>query len=812
MCRCAGVPGSALLLLLILPGLSSAQTRLDGRVTDPSGAPLGDVQVTVTLLGAQAPEAATRTTASGEFVFSDLSPGTYLVRVVPTGFVPAERRVTLNARGSLHLDLQVVLAIVEELNVVGGQPDGGIALDVPSDTGSRLGLTARELPSSLELVTQVHMEERGYRTVQEAVESAVGVTVGDHPSDTRFTTRGFTQAGVPVFYEGIKVAVPHAFPTDAWNLERLEILKGPSSSLYGEGAVAGAVNFAFRRPDRGPRRVEGTLTYGGFNTVRLGVGAGGPLGSKGVHYRVDYSLNQSDGFVDRNDRNLYNLTTALAWDISPQWEVQLSFDTQHDDFDVSYWGTPLVTAAFATEPIDGIIETTDNRTIDRRMSRVNYNANEVTTKLDTRWTQAKAEWRPAAGIAVRNGFYYSLSDREWKNSESYAFNPSTNLIDRDRFFVSHGVSLVGNRLDASVRRSIGGFANRFLAGLEVSAMQFDRVPFFLGNVDSVDPFNPVPGVFGPLTPVRYTVQNVDTAAFFVEDYFSIRSDLKLAVSGRIERIDADHGGFIFAPGESVTEDPSGGLPNPADTFGRVFTPFTWKTGLIYDVHSNLSLYAHAATSADPANADLVFSVANFDLATGKEVEVGARQTLARGAEWTAAYYWLVRNNLLTQTSPTTSEAIGQQSSRGVELSGSMRPIERWQIRATAALLDGRFDEFTQNVGGVLVSRDGNRPPNVPNVVVDLQSSVRLGGRRPFEVGGAYHYIGDRYNGLDNSVRMLGYGRVDAFAAWTVDRYRIVGRIRNLLDAEYANWGSANYTRQVSLGAPRSAEIGLNFRF
>jgi iron complex outermembrane recepter protein len=94
-----------------------------------------------------------------------------------------------------------------------------------------------------------------------------------------------------------------------------------------------------------------------------------------------------------------------------------------------------------------------------------------------------------------------LSDREWKNAESYSFNAATNLLDRDRFFVSHGVSLVGNRLDVSVKRPVGGFANSFLAGLDVSAMEFLRVPRYRGDVDAVDPLNPAPGVFGPLTPL-----------------------------------------------------------------------------------------------------------------------------------------------------------------------------------------------------------------------------------------------------------------------------------------------------------------------
>ena len=260
------------------------------------------------------------------------------------------------------------------------------------------------------------------------------------------------------------------------------------------------------------------------------------------------------------------------------------------------------------------------------------------------------------------------------------------------------------------------------------------------------------------------------------------------------------------------KNPSGGIPDPEETFGRVFTPFTWKAGLIYDLRSSLNVYAHVATSADPVDADLVFGVQNFDLSTGREVEVGAKQTLPRGVEWTAAYYYLVRKNVLTQTSPTTADAIGQQSSRGVELSLSVKPVERWRVRVTGTALKARFDDFKETVDDVLVSRDGNRPSNIPNVIVDFQSSVRLGGRRPLEIGGVYHYVGDRFNGLDNSVRMLGYGRVDAFASWTVERYRLTGRVRNLFNRDYANWGSQFYTSQVSLGAPRSAEIELGFRF
>jgi iron complex outermembrane receptor protein len=542
------------------------------------------------------------------------------------------------------------------------------------------------------------------------------------------------------------------------------------------------------------------------------LGAGGPLGTSGGHYRIDYSLNHSDGFIERDDRQLHNLTTALAWDFGAKVDVQVSFDVQHDDIDVSYWGTPLVPTGSALDPIEGVVATPDNRTVDRAMSRINYNAGDGVTRLTNRWTQARLQWRPAPGILVRNDVYHTHSDREWKNAEAYSFDPTTDLIERDRFFVSHGVSLTGNRLAVSAKRPLGGFANSFLAGLDVSSMEFLRVPRYRGGVDFVDRFNSSPGVFGPLQPQSYTTQDVNTQAFFVEDYFSLRSDLKVALSARGERIDADHGSFDFAPGQSVTKNPSGGTPVAEEMFGRVFTPFTWKAGLIYDTRANLSLYGHVATSANPADSDLVFGVADFDLATGRQVEVGARQTLFRGAEWTAAYYWLERRNVLTQTGPETSAPVGRQSTRGVELSFGIRPVERWRLRATAAFLNPRYDDFKEVIDDVLVSRDGFRPPNSPKAVLDFQTSVRLGSRIPVEIGGSHHYVGDRFNGLDNSVSMLGYGVTDGFAAVTIGRSRITGRVRNLFDVDYANWGSQFYSTQVSLGAPRSAEIDLSVRF
>jgi iron complex outermembrane recepter protein len=771
--------------------------------------------VAVLPLGETKPVATGHTNANGEFVFEGLGVGTYLVQASVQGLGGAERRVTLTGINSVRLELTLTIEMAENVTVIGTGPREPISLDQPSESGSRLGLTARELPASLEILPESIIQQRGHRTVQDAVSSAVGVTAGQNASaGATYSMRGFSQSQVPVLYEGTKIPVAMAFPADTWNLERLDILKGPSSSLYGEGSVGGAINNVIRRPDSAPQRFDGLMSYGGFNTRRVGLGAGGPLFGGGLRYRVDYGFNRTAGYVDRTPGTFNNLTSAVDWIASPAFETRVSFDLQ--DIGVSsYWGTPLVPRAWAVDPIDGMVETEDGRTFDRAMTRVNYNVSDGKTKLRTYWTQVKSQYRPTPGIVLRNNLYHTLSDREWRNAETYSFNPGTNLIDRDRFSVAHHVTLVGNRFDVGVNRPLGRLANRLVAGVDVNALGFDRVPFYRDPVDSIDRRASTPGLFGPLAPTRFAVQSVDTAAFFAENYLSLRPDLKVMGSMRLDRIDVDHSEFVAIDGVSP-HHPSGGTLDESTTFGRSFTAVTWRTGLIYDAARNLSVYGNVATAADPSNADFLFAApADFDLSRGIQVEVGTKQTLPRGlGDWTAAYYWIARRNILTQTSLTTVENIGRQSSRGVEVNLNVRPTSRWNVQTTAAILNTQFDGFRAAAGDTVASWNGNRPPNVPNFVFDAHSSYRFGDRRPLEVSGAYRHVGDRFNRFDNTVRLLSYDLVDVSATWFVDHYRISVGVRNLLDEDYVLFGSQYFTgtMQMDIGAPRAAEVTLGLRF
>lgn len=696
-----------------------------------------------------------------------------------------------------------------------GSAGGALGLGREAAAGSRLGLTPRELPASVEIIGRETIEDRGHRTVLEAIESGTGITAANPPGDPApFSMRGFTDNQIIQLTDGVRTG-PTTMTSrqlDTWNFERVEVLKGPASVLYGEGAIAGAVNYVIRRPRREePFNVDGLLSYGSFNTLRLGVGSGGPLHDNILFYRVDFSRATSSGFIDDTSSDYRSITSALLFDVTRQLSFELSFDAQHDDAS-PYWGTPLVPLSFATRPLSGVVQSSDGRTIDARMSRVNYNVTDNVMYANSYWGRLKTHWQATSTLRVRNELYYYHADRRWENAETYAFNPATLLINRDRFFVAHDQDIIGNRSEALLAMPLFGLPNRFLVGLDTNHLGFERPGSFQGSVDEVDPLQPARGRFGPRLASAKHETTIRTTALFFEDQLTLFAPLKFVAGVRTEWIDLDRKVFDTA-----------GVLRTEPSFSRAFRPTTWRVGLIYDVLPGLSLYGQYSTAADPAglsNLFLVRSAENVNLSRGTQWEVGVKQSLwEQRAEWTLAYFRIVRKNLLTQVSVTDVASIGQQSSQGLEFAAAARLLPQWKLQGNVTLLEAQFDTFAEATETTVISHNGNRPPNVPRLVANVWTSYQLTAPQfPVEVGGSLRYVSGRFNDNANTVKMLAYHTVDAFIGWRFPdsngfkNSALRLRVRNLFDRDYAVWGDPFYPSEVLLGEPRSIEVALSGRF
>src|SRR3546814_4535436 len=130
------------------------------------------------------------------------------------------------------------------------------------------------------------------------------------------------------------------FPVETWSIERIEVLRGPASVIYGDGAIGGVVNVIPKKPTRGPVENELEATLGTDDTARLGLGSGGALSDR-WSYRVDLSGARSDGWVDHGESRDATFSGALQWDATEDLSLRLSHAYGYQK-PMKYFGTPLV--------------------------------------------------------------------------------------------------------------------------------------------------------------------------------------------------------------------------------------------------------------------------------------------------------------------------------------------------------------------------------------------------------------------------------------------------------------------------------------
>lgn len=697
------------------------------------------------------------------------------------------------------------------VHIQGSRDTGGtVKLDESSSTASRLGLTVRETPASVEILPQEVIQQRGARTFSEALRGAAGMTGGGPPSaPTTLSTRGFT--ALTYLYDGTRSSGAGFVNRvqDTWNYDRIEILKGPASVLYGEGAIGGVINFITKRPDRNNPGTEALLSYGSHGSYRAAVGKGGGLGDSGA-YRFDYSRNDSKaGAIANNGEKIDHFTSGVSFDLSRTVKLDLSFDYLRDNNKV-YYGTPLVPASFAAEPT-GVVSTPDGRVIDKRMAGLNYNVSDQDNSSETFWWRAKVTAELTPQWTLRNELSINKADRTFLSSESAVFQ-APSLITRDQTLITHDQKSVFNRLDFSHAGKIGGLPNRFAIGGEISKSDFDSQRRFsngsaaTNNALRVDALNPDVGVFNK-DPALTTgagnrtdvTSDTRVVSMFAEDALKVTDAFTLVAGLRRDHIRIDR---------SIRDLNL----NTLTSFGTRYSADAVRLGAVYDLSRQSTVYAQYTDAAAPVSSLFLLSAANaaFPLSRGKQVELGFKQSSEENRfEWTAALYQIQLGNVLSRDPNNAAVTInnGQQSSRGIELSAAWRPTRQLTLAGNLALLNARFDTLIE-AGNI--SRVGNVPTNVPEQVMNLFGSYRL-PELPMEFGVGINHTGKMYTDTANTIRINGYTTADAWVSYRLKPALLSFRVRNLTDKLYANYGGRAAT-QVLLAPGRTVELVAKFDF
>lgn len=678
------------------------------------------------------------------------------------------------------------------------QPNTSLGLEIPASTGSRLGLTPRETPASISSINSADMEERNITRAQDAVKRMPGFTDTASPGNggTGLTARGFSgHNSVAQMIDGTRLVVGSGtitFPFSTWPYESIEALRGPASVLYGDGSIGGAVNYVTKQPLRDHAEHEAFFTLGSYGTTLGGIGSRGPINDV-LAYSAYLNAEKSNG--ERTDSRYARQNYSLALLIQPTsaLKITLSADGGHND-DATYLGTPLI-----------------NGQLDGRLRRTSFNVSDAMVQYDDQWLRARVEYQLSDNIRLRNETYSLRSDRHWRNSESYTYVPATQLVTRGSYLeILHRLQQTGNRFDATFDSTPGGMKNRFVVGFDISRVDFQHINnnnpatgASNASTSSVNPFNMVAGSFiSQFATYPRRQAYLSSTAFFAENALDLTPQWKLVAGLRTDRMTLDNTDLV------------------SSAFTRqTYSPLTGRLGAVWRASSDVSVYGQYSTGTDPLGGSLnLATVANQALTKGRQVEFGVKGALpsVRG-EWTASAYRIQKRDIASRdaNNPGVTLQIGQQSSRGVELALAMEPVRGWSVDANLAVLRARYDSFNELVGGALVSRDGNKPVNVPEVTANLWTSYRFAPQ--WQAGAGVQYVGDRAANTSNTLTLPGYTTLDAMLRYEVSRtFNLTLSASNLTNRDYVLSGSTDaagtFNTRYLLGAPRMVYLTARMKF
>jgi iron complex outermembrane recepter protein len=663
-----------------------------------------------------------------------------------------------------------------------------VDLATPTEAGSRLNLSALETPASTSSITAEQIEQRNNLTVQDAVTRSPGITFIGNPGDggTGLSARGFTGHGsVMTLFDGARLytgAGTQTFPVDPWMVEQIDVIRGPASVLYGEGATGAVVNVIPKKPFTGDIHNRLRLGYGSWDRQQLGLDSGGSL-SERLSYRLTLNQQAGNGWVDRTDSRSLALSAALRFDASDD----LSFTLAHERGDAqpaNYYGTPLIDGHYRSS-----------------LRKKNYNIQNDEQRYHDEWTRFTTDWSINDQLSASNQLYYIKSRRHWRNAENYSWDADREQLERQSYLeIKHNQEQIGDRQTFTFDHSLFGLASKTLVGVEYNKVRFNvdsNRPYNDVGGDYIDPWQPTPGWFHSDSPTRpQTLSTTHTFALFAENRLQLTDRLSLVTGVRRDQNHIDRDNLI--DGSRSDRSLQGG---------------NWRAGLVFAVNDDLSLYGQYSTSEDGVDnlVSLSPTAMHYDLTEAKQTELGLKQRFWEGrGEWTLAAFHIVKKKLLVDD-PITHEVqqAGQQTSDGLEASLELSLPHQWQVSANASLVRAKYDDFDEVVDGVAQDRAGNRPANVPRRTANLWLSKGFGQR--VEAGIGARYVDERYADSANSQSAPGYTVVDANIGWQVlPDVRLGLQLNNLFDREYV--ASVFSGEQWVMGTPRSYFATVDYTF
>ena len=654
------------------------------------------------------------------------------------------------AQGAVNLAASTIVASTDYETADG--PVSGYRA-TRSATGTKTDTALRDIPQSVQVVSRQVLEDQQIGRLGDALANVSSVQRGNSHggSSESFVIRGFhaTTYAIDGMLLNPLVSRPEAI-SDLANVERIEVLKGPASVLYGRGNPGGLINLVTRKPTFTPE-ASARAQAGSGDFYRLEANASGPLDpARTLAGRITVATQTDGGFRDtfRDSKHTY-IAPTFRWEPNDITRVDagMEYIDQTSPFDRG------------VIPLNGKIDMPADRYLHEPWSRDKADKFSI-------WYRAEHDVNEWLTLRQMTRWDDSHKDRYVVDLRGVAADGRT--LNRRATDGEEKIRTLDMQFEAIARFATGGLEHTALAGFEyIDGLR--ETSSYRAQLASIDIFNPVYGA----RPGRFVFQesgryDLESYSVYLQDQVDLGEQWKLMLGARYDDTRQTNRSLDADLQTSRTDvDPSRVSPR----LGVVYQPADW-----------LALYASYSTSFSPQSArDRAGRV--LDPEEGVQYEVGAKfDIIPEQLSATLSAFEIVRENVAAPDPDDDAWSVqtGEQRVRGLEADISGSPLPGWQIIGNISALDAQVTQDT-------VIKEGNRLTGVPTLSGSLWSSYQLqeGRLAGLGFGAGVIFAGERQGDLDNSYDVGGYARIDASLFYDIDEHvRVSLNGRNLTDRKY----------------------------
>ena len=642
-----------------------------------------------------------------------------------------------------------------------------------------------DTPQTINVISKEVMEEQGATTLRDVLKNVPGLTItageGGNPAGDNLTLRGFS-ARNDIFIDGVRDLSPQS--RDPFNLEQVEVVKGPGSAFTGRGSTGGSINLLSKTP--GLRRsFGGTLDFGTDRTRRATADINVPIGDS-VAFRLNL-LGHHSGVAGRDVVKFerWGAAPSLTWGLGKPTRATISYYKLNQN-NISDYGIPWV-----PNTNNALVEFRDKPAPVPRDTFYGLR-NRDFEKLNADLVTLKFEHDFNDGLSLRNQLRYSNSSRDSMATPPRFANNNSTVINREMRSWQTEDKVWDNQTDFIARFSTGKIEHALVTGINFTRENNVRRTRTAGNMQTTL-LNPNPDdVFtGPITisPVVGDV-TANSQALYLFDTAKFGEKWELNGGLRWDRFDAD------------------GITTTGVPVSRVDRMLSVRGGIVFKPLPQGTIYGSYGTSLNPSLEGLSYNTANTVIDPEKTytVEAGSKWGFFSGRVLlSGAIFRVEKTNartpgVLPGDPPQVLE--GEQRVDGAEVSLEGNITKDWQILAGYTLLD------TKTVDSNNPAEIGRELVNTPRNSFNVWSTYSL--RSGFHFGGGARFVDRRFGNTINTRFVDAYWTFDLMASYPISKHvDLKLNLYNLTDKFYFDRIGGGH---VVPGPGRVAMLSTSFRF